>query len=95
MAATNQFIREALQGTSESFDIYGSVNHGGASSVFSDAINDQLRQIAEQEEQFKLLRATRTNTPFTDHVEQLVKTEKQRVLETYPEIVHPQATPAQ
>ena len=93
MAVTNRLIREALQGTSESFDIYGSVNQTGASDVFSEAINEQLRRIANQEEHFQLLKSTRTNTPLTDQVEQIVVAEKQRILETHQDIIHPQAQP--
>lgn len=91
MAITNSLIREALSGSGESYDIYGVLNQGNTSTAFSEAINDQMGRIAEQESFFSTLKATRTNTPLTDKVEALVQQEKQRILETHQDVVHPQA----
>lgn len=60
-------------------DIYGNTINTRAQEAMSEAINNQLGHIAEQESSFQVLEQKRENTPVTDAVKDIIVEEKERV----------------
>lgn len=80
MAGLSSLISTAFEDIRvNSIDIYGNTINTRASEAMSEAINNQLAHIAEQESSFQVIEQRRENTPITDAVKDIVVAEKERV----------------